>query len=102
MSAHTPGPWFIPDQPATRWTIIKARTPNALRADCSVAYVPAGPNMINDAHTLKAVPELVALAEAIILWYENAGDADPIPPSPGSVHLWSAAREALLKAKGVV
>ena len=38
---------------------------------------------------------LRAVAQAVVAWYENAGNADPNQDSPGSVNLWEQARAAL-------
>ena len=35
------------------------------------------------------------VAQAVVDWYENAGDADPDQKSTGSVELWTQARTAL-------
>lgn len=35
------------------------------------------------------------LAQAVVDWYENAGNADPDKDSPGSVELWELAKKVL-------
>ena len=49
---------------------------------------------------IAAAPDLLAACEAVVQWYENAGNEDPDQQSAGSVDLWAKCRNAAQKARG--
>lgn len=46
-----------------------------------------------------AAPDLLAVADVVIAWYENSGPTDPDAKSAGSVDLYNMARAAVAEAR---
>lgn len=88
----TPGPWSYGELSET---IIDRRG----HLIASVEERSSDLNVAADARLMAAAPDLAALAQAVVSWYENAGNEDPDKKSPGSAELWREAKKALAKAR---
>lgn len=88
MSKHTPGPWNIEPYGNNRQLVIGVYPNDSLAAEVE------GPNRVADAHLIAAAPDLLALLQQHLDWFD--GKFLPVD----EVAFIEATRATIAKARG--
>lgn len=93
---HTSGPWEVVPNSSGGMTLIRGNNVDR-RLRHPQTHLQIVPD--EDAMLIAASPELLAVAQAVVSWYENSGSTDPDRKSVGSDDLWHMAKKAIAKSK---